>query len=66
MGNRYLRVKQVAEKTGIAVSTVWRLAKDAADFPKPFKLTQKVTVWDEAQVDAWIESRRLNADAAAA
>lgn len=56
---QYLRVKEVAIACGIAMSTVWALAR-AGDFPQPFKLSPRVTVWDAAAVRAWQEARRGN------
>jgi predicted DNA-binding transcriptional regulator AlpA len=32
-------------------------------FPKPYKLSPQRVAWDEAEVDAWLESRRKPAAA---
>ena len=53
---KLLRVKQVAEVTGLGVSTIWEYAKDGK-FPKPHKLSTRVTVWKHEDVDAWIDSK---------
>ena len=53
-----LRVDGVAEKLGISPKTVWRFAKTIPAFPKPFKLSANITVWDEADLDAYIEYRK--------
>jgi len=50
---KLLRVKQVAEITGMGVSTIWRLAKQDK-FPKPHKLTAGMTVWNSEDVEAWV------------
>ena len=53
-----LRASQVASVLGLSVPSVWRMAKDNADFPKPFKLSARVTVWDEAELLAFIQKSR--------
>ena len=50
---KLLRVKQVAEQTGLAVSTIWKYVK-YGDFPKPHKLSIRVTVWNSDDIDKWI------------
>ena len=53
---KLLRVKQVSELTGIAVSTIWKYVK-LEQFPQPFKLSIRVTVWDSLEVQAWIDEQ---------
>ena len=53
-----LRASQVASVLGMSVPSVWRIAKENADFPKPFKLSARVTVWDEAEILAFIQSSK--------
>lgn len=54
---KILRVKAVAERTGYAVPSVWRLAKDCDDFPKPVRIGPKCTGWVEAEVDDFIRRK---------
>ena len=54
-----LRIKDVMQKTGIAKSTVWLWVKENK-FPKPIKLSERITVWDENEIDKWIEVKRVN------
>ena len=55
--NEHLRVKEVAKLVGgIAVSTVWLWIK-TKNFPKPYKLAGRVTVWKKSEVDTWIENQ---------
>lgn len=58
---RYLRVRGVGTKIGASRSHVWNLAKHDPEFPQPIRLSKGVTVWDEREVDAWIESKRTTA-----
>ncbi|HHY49654.1 MAG TPA: AlpA family phage regulatory protein [Alphaproteobacteria bacterium] len=51
---RILRVKAVAERIGYAVPSVWRKAKDEADFPKPVRIGPKCTGWIESEVDDYV------------
>jgi len=55
---RCMRVGEVAKKLGIGVSTVWKLRKDDQEFPQPFSLSPKVTVWAEHELDAFIAMKR--------
>jgi prophage regulatory protein len=55
---RAIKVGSVAHLTGDSVSTVWRRTREDPTFPKPFKLSPQTTVWNEAEVIAWLESKR--------
>jgi len=48
-----LRAPKAAALLGIAVPTLWRWTKNRPDFPKPIKLSARVTVWDAAQLESW-------------
>lgn len=48
----------VADKIGIGVSTVWKIHKDDPTFPRPFKISPQVTVWDEADIDNWLTCKK--------
>ena len=53
---KLLRLPQVMELTAAARSTIWKWVKDG-EFPQPFKLSPRVTVWRESDIEAWIESK---------
>ena len=55
---KLLRVKQVSELTGIAVSTIWKYVK-LEQFPAPFKLSMRVTVWSSDDINEWIKAQLL-------
>lgn len=71
MNQKVYRVQQLASRNGIAgmlpvsTATLWRWVKDGK-FPKPFKLGHRVTVWDAAEVDAFLAAQRRDAQAGAA
>ena len=62
MSQRVIRISELAstkEKPGIlpvSPATVWRWVRESK-FPKPFKLGISVTVWDAAEVEAFIAKR---------
>lgn len=37
-------------------STIWKLTKEGR-FPQPCKISNRVTVWNAADVKAWLESK---------
>jgi len=49
------RIDQVADYLGMGNSTVWRKAKTDPEFPKPIKLSERITVWRVADLEAYIE-----------
>ena len=53
-----LRVPDVAAFLGCGVATVWRRTKDDPTFPKPIKLSERVTVWKLSELESWISSLR--------
>jgi prophage regulatory protein len=53
---RTLRINDVAEKTGLAESSIWRLAQRGL-FPRPFKLSPGCTAWYEHEVDEWLDAK---------
>jgi prophage regulatory protein len=56
MNERLIRLPQVIAKLGIARSTVWLFVKQGK-LPKPIKLSAKVTVWRESELNAYIAEK---------
>jgi prophage regulatory protein len=52
--SRYLRIPDVMLKTGLGKSTIWAWVKQGK-FPKPIKLSPRVTVWEESKINKWME-----------
>lgn len=52
--DKLLRVKEVAEKLSIGVTTVWLYAREGK-LPKPTKISPRVTVWKESDINKFIE-----------
>lgn len=51
-----LRLPQVLSKTGLSRSNLYRLVA-RGQFPKGFKLSERAVVWDEAQIDGWLQTK---------
>ena len=57
MASKSYRPKQAAELLGIGVATLWRWAKERADFPKPIRLSARCTVFDSGELVAWRDAQ---------
>jgi prophage regulatory protein len=54
----FIRIQDVMKKTGIARSTIWLWVKENR-FPKPVKLSPRITVWEEDKIQEWQKARVL-------
>ena len=52
----FLREKHILKLLPVAHSTLWDWVRDG-HFPAPIKLSEKVTVWSQTEVDAWLASK---------
>lgn len=50
---RYLRLPDVKAKTSLSRSEIYRRIA-AGDFPKQRRLSHRVSVWLESEIEAWI------------
>lgn len=62
--NRAMRAETAAYKLGISVSLLWAKVNPSntrfdPTFPKPFKVSDNVTVWLESELDSWLESKAM-------
>ena len=53
---RAIRIRHVVEKTGLAESSIWRLAQ-RGQFPAPVKLSPGCTAWFEHEIDEWLDRK---------
>jgi predicted DNA-binding transcriptional regulator AlpA len=58
---RYLSVRDVADRYAISIQTVWRHTKHNPDFPKPIKILTGSTRWRVSEILAY-EAARQGAD----
>ncbi len=53
-----LRKHQLAKVLGVNPWTVDRYRREQSDFPKPYKFSDQIIVWDLNEIKAWIATRR--------
>ena len=53
----YVRQSQLLRFIPFSSATLWRKVS-AGQFPRPRKLSERVTAWDVADIRAWMESRQ--------
>ena len=55
----YARASSAAKHFQISRSTLWQWAKERADkgFPKPLKASSRVTLWDIAAIEQYLQSQ---------
>ena len=57
------RLPKVLQATALSRSTVYAMMADGR-FPKPVKLGERAVGWPEAEIAAWLKSRKSARDAA--
>lgn len=55
---RTIRRQQLREIVPLADSTIYDM-EQRGEFPQRFYLTSRCVVWDLAEVEAWLDARRL-------
>lgn len=55
------RIKSVAKFLAISEATIWRKVKQRS-FPQPTKLSERVTVFDAAEIRQWLNQRIAERD----
>jgi prophage regulatory protein len=56
MKEKLLRITCVMEQTGLAKSAVWLWTKQGK-LPQPIKLSARVTVWKQSELNEWIQNQ---------
>lgn len=56
---QHLRLPMVSRMTGLGQSTIWRMVKQER-FPRPVKLSERITAWRADDVKAWLASKTPN------
>jgi prophage regulatory protein len=51
-----LRINSVIERTGVSKTHLYRLI-ERGQFPRPVKLSDRVSVWDAACIDRWLSEK---------
>jgi prophage regulatory protein len=50
----YSRPRDVAKRLGISLPTLYRWVRTFPNFPRPRKIGPSVTVFDDAEIDAYV------------
>lgn len=53
---RALRLSQVQERTTLSKTQIYRLLKKA-QFPQPTRLSDRLVVWNEIDIDEWLANK---------
>ncbi len=56
VGRKFLRVRDVVEKTGVSRRTIYRWM-ESGDFPRQIRLSHGIAVWQLEDVEAWMAAR---------
>ena len=59
---RTIRRHQLREMVPLADTTIYELER-RGEFPKRFRLSARCVVWDQGEVEAWLDERRRISDA---
>jgi prophage regulatory protein len=59
MQDRYMRAPELSRKTGLSLSTIWRLEQDGV-FPRRRALGPNSVGWLESEIDGWLISRPIS------
>lgn len=54
--DRFLRLPEVENITGLKKTTVYGLIKEGK-FPRQIRVTRRVSVWSEAAILSWVQSQ---------
>ena len=54
---RYLRLPEVVDRTGVSRSTIYKLMAQGK-FPKSRRLTSRTVGWGDAEIAAWMDTRK--------
>ena len=57
--SKYVREKELVKGiTPFSHTTLWRLSRESeSGFPKPIKLSKRITAWERSAVMAWLDSK---------
>lgn len=61
MSPSYLRVAQLAPMLSMSRATIWRKVA-AGTFPKPVKLSERITAWPVDAIQAFVDKAHEEAD----
>ena len=60
---KVLKIEEVAARVSLSKSTIYARIRSGV-FPKPIALGERRRAWPEDEIDAWLEERATNREAA--
>jgi len=61
----YIRIATLITFLQVSKSTIWRWVRDPNNsFPKPIRLSEKITVWSAESIHQWVKSKGTEQEAA--
>ncbi|WP_431065622.1 helix-turn-helix transcriptional regulator [Methylotuvimicrobium sp.] len=54
----FLRISDVVRMTGLSPTTIYRLAAESGDFPKPVKLSARASAFRYSEIVEWANTRK--------
>jgi len=54
---KYIRAKEVSKKLSLGMSSLYYLLGNT-DFPKPYRVSEKIVIWKESEIDLWLENKK--------
>jgi len=58
---KLLRPREAAAALSVSLATLWRIRKRDTTFPRAFQIGAQAVAFDEDELRAWLETRRLPA-----
>ncbi len=55
----FIRLRELVKRVPVAKSTVWKWVGDGT-FPRPVKLSERVTAWPVAAIEQWEAERQAS------
>ena len=56
MSQKFIRLPEVIEKTGVQKTYIWNSIKEGT-FPAQIKIAKRVSVWIESEIDQWVNEQ---------
>ena len=60
-GKEWFRVKDLSEILSMGESTIWKMVRNN-NFPKPQKITERLTVWTRKDILDWVRFKIKDSD----
>lgn len=58
LDKQFLTLRDLSKYLQVSVPTIWRWRRDDATFPKPFRPTAQTVLFDQAEIEVWLDASR--------